>query len=81
MANKIRKLSIGSEIKERFHYIVEESKAVYNATINGKQDRFSLVAIEETENHFLLYLKSGDEVHLWKKEPKNEFTAIEYFLD
>lgn len=81
MRNKIRKLSIGAEVKERFHYIVDDSKAVYTAVINGKVGNYTLSEIAEAENHFNLYLKSGDEVHFWKKEPKNQFTAIEFFLD
>lgn len=81
MSNKIRKLSIGAEVKERFHYIVDDAKARYTAVINGKVDNYSLSEIVEAENHFHLYLKSGDEIHFWKKEPKNQFTAIEYFID
>ncbi len=81
MDNKIRKLSIGAEVKERFHYIVDDTKSVYSAIINGVQGRFSLSEIIETENHFNLYLKTEDEVHFWKKEPKNQFTAVEFFLD
>ncbi len=81
MSNKIRKLSIGAEVKERFHYIVDDTKAVYSAIINGFQGRFALSEITETENHFNLYLKAGDEVHFWKVEPKNQFVAVEFFLD
>ena len=51
------------------------------AIINGLQGRFALSEITETENHFNLYLKAGDEVHFWKVEPKNQFVAVEFFLD
>ncbi len=81
MGQKIRKLSIGAEVKDRFHYVVNDDRAVYPATINGKSEKFSLAQIVETESHYNIYLKNKDEIHFWKKEPKNEFTAIEYFLD
>lgn len=81
MSNKIRKLSIGAEVKQRFHYVVDDIKAVYTAIINGKVGNYNLSEIVEAENHYHLYLKSGDEIHFWKKEPKNQFTAIEYFID
>jgi len=81
MGNKIRKLSIGAEVKQRFIYEVKSDKPFFRDLKNGKLEDFFLHEIVETENHYKIYLKNKDEIHFWKKEPKNEFTAIEYFLE
>ena len=81
MPNKIRKLSIGSEVKERFVYAVRDDVPFFRENKKDILEDFFLVEIVECENHFNLYLKNNDEVHLWKKEPKNQNTSIEFFLD
>ena len=81
MSNKIRKLSIGEELKERFIYEVRSDKPFLKNLKNGKLEDFFLHEIIETENHFNIYLKNKDEVHFWKKEPKTKFIAVEFFLD
>ena len=81
MSQKIRKLSIGAEVKDRFHYVVNDEKAVYPVTINGKLERFNLAQIVECENHYQLWLKKGDEIFHWKDEPQNNIVTPEYFLD
>jgi len=81
MSNKIRKLSIGAEVKERFIYEVRTDKPFFRDMKNGKTEDFFLHEIVETENYYNIYLRNNDEVHFWKKEPKNKFTAVEFFLD
>ncbi len=81
MANRIRKISIGAEVKERFHYIVDGEKPAYSVVVNGKLGQYTLAEIVEKEKHYELHLKVGDEVHFWKTEPKNEFVAVEFFID
>ncbi len=81
MSQKIRKLSIGAEVKDRFHYVVNEERAVYTATINNKSEKFNLAQIIERETHYQLWLKKGDEIFHWKDEPKNNIVTPEYFLD
>ena len=81
MGQKIRKLSIGAEVKDRFHYVVNDEKAVYWATIDNKSEKFNLAQIIECETHYQLWLKKGDEVFHWKDEPKNNIVTVEYFLD
>jgi len=81
MSNKIRKLSIGAEVKERFIYEVRADRPFFKDMKNGKVEDFFLHEIVETENHYNIHLRNNDEVHFWKKEPKNQFTAVEFFLD
>lgn len=81
MSGRIRKLSIGAEVKERFHYVVNDDKAVYAAVINNKTERFNLAEIVEQENHYELWLKKGNEIFHWKNEPKNNIVTPEFFLD
>ena len=75
MSNKIRRLSIGAEIKEQFHIGVGTNFPVF---IEGKKQDRVVSNIEETENHFLVYSKCDGEIQLWKKIPKNNITTIEY---
>jgi hypothetical protein len=81
MSQKIRKLSIGAEVKDRFHYVVNEERAVYTAIINNRSEKFNLAQIIECETHYQLWLKKGDEIFHWKDEPKNNIVTPEYFLD
>lgn len=81
MANRIRKLSIGAEVKERFHYIVEGEKPAYSVMVGGVLGRFALAEIVEKEKHYEIHLKVENEIHYWKSEPKNEYTAVEFFID
>lgn len=50
--------------------------------INGEKHptRMEVSSIEETENKYLVYLKNGDEVQLWKEIPKNEYVTPEHFI-
>lgn len=81
MGQKIRKLSIGAEVKDRFHYVVNDERAVYPVTINGKLERFNLDQIIERETHYQLWLKKDDEIFHWKDEPKNNIVSVEFFID
>lgn len=78
MENKIRKLSVGKEIKEQFHYILNGK---FPVPINGELVQKTISSILENENSYDIYLKSGNEVQLWKTLPKNDVTAVEFVID
>lgn len=78
MANKIRRLLIGKEVKEQFSYNVGGEQNIY---IDKKPIKITIYSIEELENHYLVNVKFNDEIQEWKKLPKNDITTIEYFLD
>ena len=56
MSNKIRKLSIGEELKERFIYEVRPNVPFLKNLRNGKLEKFFLHEIVETESHYNIYL-------------------------
>ena len=78
MANRIRRLSIGKEVKQSFHYTVGLSIDVF---IDNEEVTKKLSEIIETESSYKLYLSSSDEIQLWKVIPKNDSTTTEYFID
>lgn len=48
---------------------------------NERQPKLMKVSsIEETEKHYQIYLKEGDEIQLWKEIPKNEYVTPEHFI-
>lgn len=85
MANKIRKLAIGAEVKERFLYIVDAPKPVFSTTENGKSVDYFISEIFEAEDRYKIYVRKGknstDEVQHWKDEMKSSITHPEYQLD
>jgi len=78
MNGKIRRISIGVDIPNQFHYSVGGKFPVY---IDNKKIDTYVSDITETENHYLIYTKIGSEVYLWKKIPKNNHTTEEFFID
>lgn len=85
MANKIRKLGIGKELKERFFYIVDSPKAIFSTTENNKRIDYFISEIFEAEDRYKIYVRKGskstDEVQHWKDEMKTDIVHPEYFLD
>lgn len=78
MENKIRKVSVGAEPRDQFHYIVNGK---FPIPINGKMVDKTISEISETKTGYEIYLKSDGEVQLWKEVPKNDITTKEYFID
>lgn len=78
MANKIRRLLIGAEIKEQFSYNVGGEQNIF---INNKPIKIVIHSIDELEKHFVVNVKFNDEIQEWKKLPKNNITSQEFFLD
>lgn len=78
MANKIRRLLIGKEVKEQFSYNIGGEQNVF---IDKKPIKIIIHSIDELEKHFVINVKFNDEIQEWKKLPKNDITTIEFFLD
>ena len=80
MASNIRKVSVGTNFKESMNYSVGSHHNIY---IKGqdKPTNVQVCNIEETEKSYLIYVNNKDEVHQWKKIPKNDQTSIEYYID
>lgn len=78
MANKIRRLLIGKEVKEQFSYNVGGEQNIF---IDKKPIKILIHSIEETENHFVVNVKFNDEIQEWKKLPKNDSVTVEFQLD
>lgn len=78
MDNKIRKISIGKDIKEQFHYILNGK---FPVPIDGKVVEKTISDFVENETSYDVYLRSGNEVQLWKTLPKNDITTVEYQID
>jgi hypothetical protein len=78
MENRIRKLSIGKEVKEQFHFILGSK---FPVPIDGKMTDKTISHISENENSYDIYLKSGTEIQLWKTLPKNDITSVEFVVD
>lgn len=76
--NSIRKISIGANVKQQFHYIVGSNFPIIKN--NKKIDRV-ISNIEQSEKYYLIYTKIDDEIQLWKEIPKNEITTHEYEVD
>lgn len=76
---KIRKLSIGAEVKQQFHYIVGGVFEIPNkdTTISKR----TISDIVETEKNYQLYIATGAISQHWKDIPKNNITTPEYFID
>jgi hypothetical protein len=78
MANKIRRLLIGAEVKQQFSYNVGGSQDVY---IEGSPKKITIHSIDELEKYYIVNVGVGDEVQEWKKIPKNDITTVEYYID
>lgn len=82
--NKIRTLRIKifdneNGCRDAYVQVGSTCKVGYD---NDKKPIFKKVeAIEEVEGGFDIYLESGNEVQLWKHEPKNQYTSVEYDID
>lgn len=78
MANKIRRLCIGAEVKTQHIYFVGGEQRVF---VDGKETKMIIHSIDETEKHYLINTKINNEVQTWKKIPKNSITTEEFFID
>jgi len=78
MANKIRRLCIGAEVKEQHIYFVDGKQKVY---IDGKETFITIHSIEELEKAFSINVLVNGEVQEWKRIPKNNITTVEFTLD
>lgn len=78
MTDPIRRISIGINPKEQFHYTIGTE---FNVVVNSMPQKRTLNQIEETETHYILYTKKENEVQKWKKIPKNNHTTEEYEID
>lgn len=80
--NKVRRVTVDNGRSNPMNYIIGNTHPIPNKNNPQKPDIMVVSDIEETENHFLVYLEHDDNtVQLWKKVPKNEFTTPEYFID
>lgn len=83
--NKIRKITIGYEpMIKGMNYSVDGDANVW---IDGKNIKMKISIIEEINNPdtnefgYYVYVQNNNETQLWKYQPKNDATAIEYFID
>jgi hypothetical protein len=81
MENKIRKLAIGAEVKERFLYVVNDTKPIFAEISNNKRKEYFVHDIIECKTKYQIWLRSENEIHHWKDEMKNEFCHPEYFIN
>lgn len=78
MDNTIRRLCIGADPKNQFVYFIGGE---HQLTIDGKRRTIVVSEILQAEKHFLIYVKSGDEIQLWKRLPMNNSTTVEFAID
>lgn len=78
MANKIRRLLIGKEIKEQHVYFVGGKQNVY---IDNAKKEIEIFSIDEVENGYIVNVKFNGEIQEWKRLPKNDVTTLEFYLD
>lgn len=85
MANKIRKLAIGKELKERFFYIVDSPKPIFSTTENSNRVDYFISEIVDCEDRFKIYVRKGKEgegeIQHWKSEMKTDIVHPEFYLD
>ena len=69
--NKIRKISVGNDLKDAIHYFI------------GSKGAKGIVKdiIYDGELWFSVYIKEGEIVQLWKSLNKNMVIAVEYDID
>jgi hypothetical protein len=79
MSNKIRKISIGTELNSLMSYSLGSK---HNFYVDGQKVVREIQNITETETAYLIYLLGTEnEIQLWKKLPKNNSTTVEYVID
>ncbi len=69
--NKIRKISVGNDLKDAIHYFI------------GSKGAKGLVKdiIYDGELWFTVYIIEGDVIQLWKSINKNMVIAVEFDID
>jgi hypothetical protein len=78
-SNKIRRVSVGTDMNNQMSYFLGSKHSFF---IDGAKTTREIQNILETEEHYFIYLLGHDnEVQLWKKLPKNNFTTVEYVID
>ncbi len=78
-SNKIRRVSVGTEMNNQMSYTVGGKHTFF---VDGEKTAREVRNIQETEDAYLIYLLGNDnEVQLWKKLPKNNATTVEYVID
>lgn len=79
MSNKIRKISIGTELNSLMSFSLGSKHPFY---IDGEKCLREIHNIMEAEEHYMIYLiNTNGEIQLWKKLPKNSSTSVEYVID
>lgn len=79
MSNKIRKISVGLDMKNQMSYSLGSK---HGFTVDKERIAKEIVNIMEDEEHYLIYLLGeNNEVQLWKKLPKNNLTTVEFVID
>lgn len=68
--NKIRKISIGKDLKEAIHY-----------HIGGKGAKGTIHEITFEDIWFSIYIIEGNVIQLWKKVNVNMGIAVEFDID
>lgn len=77
--NKIRRVTVGTDLNNQMSYFLGSKHSFF---IDGTRTAREIQNIMETEDHFLIYLLGdNNEIQLWKKIPKNNFTTVEYIID
>jgi hypothetical protein len=81
MSNVIRTLRV--KIFDREGQVRDAYFQVGSEMSFGKGLRKTIHSIEydANEREYHVYAKMGDEVQLWKQEPKNEYTSVEFDND
>ena len=79
MSTPIRKISIGTDKNTATNLSVGSPHPIWK---KGAEQSVKMVInnIEETEKHYVIYVKDGDEVFKWQKVPKNDQTREEYYI-
>lgn len=78
MSNKVRKITIGTDITKSMNYVVGGIQKLF---VDKTPIVKTISEIEEKEDCFEIYLGENGESQLWKRLPKNNETYVEYVID
>lgn len=85
MANKIRRLAVGREIKDRIIFSIDSVKPVFSTMESGSRIEYFVSEILETNDEYKIFVRKGrlatDEIQHWRNEMKSDITHPEFFLD
>jgi len=92
MSEKIRKITVLEYIPHRnenqtpsgallpLNLIVGAEHTLIVDEEEAKQ-KVKIHRVEETQNHYLVYIEIGTDSQLWQKLPKNNKTYVEYAIE